>query len=171
MNQKLPENISKLLVYCSDTNYLSYRLGQYRIYLENHKLIHSNEEQLIPTQPSVAKVRFHFDEQILDFIRDKDPKSVRIFKSVKYHNQIPLGFIYNSGKNFLGLLQSKHQIRIIGDHKDQFYKIFNEINDEWKFGHTFDYDEWDVTFVIKTFKDYNNKITVVYFYSKVFPNQ
>lgn len=176
---KLPIEKTKLIIYCSDPRVTAWKLGNFGIFQETHRVLKGNPNQILDDSPSLVTVLYNELKDILGFVKDSELKSIRVFKTGSYKsNKIPIGFLYTAAKNLLALFaetkKKKICFRISSEDRElrqKFYEIAMEINDEFNYGHTFDYDEYDIDFVLKIFKDDNKKLLVTYFYGNKYPNR
>lgn len=174
---RIPQNVTKVLIYCRDPRISAWKLGEFRLYQETHKLL-GTAKDLNLLSPAIVQVRYEKVEDVLEFIKKGDLKAIRLFKTARYRkDKPPLGFFYTAGKNLLGLFSDTKKQRVcfkisspINDLRDTMYKVAVEINEEFSFGHTFDYDKYDINFVLRDFKDGTHKMLVTYFYGKEYPN-
>ena len=170
MMTEIPENVTKLLIHCGDSRVTAWQLGQHGIYQADHRPINTTPD-LKENAPSLVKVRYDSDSDIKEFLRATNLRACRVFKTAQYkaENLPPTGFFYHAAKNLLGLYKytedGKTCFRISSDSRtirDKFYEIALKINEEYGYEHTFDYDEYDVDFILNVFNDGDRKLLVTY---------
>lgn len=152
----IPENITKFLVQDSDQSYIAYKFARFGIYVDNVRSILTTGRMF--QDPAIVIVRYRKYEQLINLINNVDKKlqPKRIFKTLrtKYPDMID-GFIKNCAKNFCGICKGL-TIRVVckedSELQNKFYSTFKKINTKEKFKCKFDYDSYDVEFVIRKYQ-------------------
>lgn len=172
---EVPGKVTKLLVYCIDPRIIAYELGKYGVFLEHYRVIRTKPKPQY-CDPVLVTVRYDTIEDVLSFIQTSQLRAIRLFKTARYKYKVPVGFLFGTARNLLGLLNNKHgSVTIkISSHdrkiRDQFYNIALEINEEFSYGHRFDFDEYDIDFVLKEYNGMVHKELITYFYGPGYPN-
>lgn len=157
----LPKEITKFLAYSDNAKYLRYMFGGFGIYIEEVTPLYPVKENRGQFQrPTLLTAKFDKEEQIGLLLAKADPRLQvrRVFKSgwVREKNKDKIdGFTRNCVKNVLHLGEGKTFRVTSKDNPElqkRFYDIFVEMNKEEKTECKFDYDEFDVTFWIKTYR-------------------
>jgi len=178
MEIELPENVTKMLIYCSDPRITAWQLGDFGIYQETFRTIPS-KKNLKEDSPVLVQVKYEDLQDVMDFIAQSQLRAIRLFKTAIYSDKLPAGFLYTAAKNLLALFAEtkgeKKVFRINSSKKElrnKFYEVATKINDEFKYNHGFDFDQYDIEFVLKEFSlgDGKRKLLVTYFYGKDYPN-
>ncbi len=151
----------KLLITRNNTRLLRYLLPRYGIYIQNIKSIRSAPPGSNEGNLATVKIRTEDTSRIMDFIHEnKEFRAFRVFK----HADLPdltgngtLAFFANVSANMLGMLRGK-TFRIVSSNtavRQLFYERAMYINDKYKFGCSFDYDEYDYTLEIRVYERTN----------------
>jgi hypothetical protein len=165
MSEKLSyrfNDLTKLLVFCKDVNYLAYQLGKYDIYLDRIKTIQTHVADSIMI-PRVATVFFDRLKDVQVYLKYSPIRSHRIFKHAKYPTKKPRSrnLFYNSAKNLLSLAKGK-TIRIKSQDRNfqkTFYEICLEMNQELGTNCIFDYDGYNILVDIKKYVEFDKQFT------------
>jgi len=171
------KKVAKFLIYSNNQNEIYYELGRYGLYVHKIKMLTEVSDK---HNPYAVMAITDNDKNIERFIQGTDLKAIRLFKTVMFsgkYNKPPTKFVYTACRNLVGLLHGK-TIRVESNDKDIqdiFYKVCVEINDEFNFGCKFDFDVYDVAFVIKSIKISKKKkktriFLTTYFYGNKYPN-
>ena len=180
LDVKLPEKGTSLLAYCLHPNILAWKLGKYNILMDRFYTLRTCRNIGRQDAPAYVKVSYSNLSDIVDFIHNSGIKTIRLFKTTKYRNNAPHGFYYHAAKNLMGSFGDKKTIWKISSNntkiRDEFYRIAKEINEEFNWKNGFDYDNYDLEFVLKEYTVLNkhtnrNKILITYFHGKDFHNK
>ncbi len=179
-------DVAKFLITNIDHKMLLFKLPQYGLYLQSLVPIPVAYESNAPVfqirfgearHPHIATVRFPVGKdqeeneanhkRISNFIQDNpELKAYRIFKHGLVYRDIKkrnvIGLVCDTTKNMLTLFPGK-TFRIDSKNKnlrDIFYKKAVEINEQDKLGCSFDYDEYDYTLEIRTYKRFKEEVYI-----------
>jgi len=167
------KKVAKFIIYSNNPNEVYYELGKKELYVHKIKMLTEASDKKNPYAVMVVTDK---EKNIEKFIQQTDLRAMRLFKTCIFsgkYNKPPTKFVYTACRNLLGLLHGK-TINVKCNDKDlqdMFYKVMVEINDEFNYGCKFDYDDYDVTFVIKPIKMKKKRVFfTTYFYGKKYPN-
>lgn len=156
----LPKEVTKFLVYSDNAKYLRYLFGGFGVYIEEVTPMYPVKESRGQFQrPTLVSARFNAEGEISLLLAkvDKRLQVRRVFKSgwIRAKNKDKIdGFIRNCAKNVLHLASGK-TLRVTSkddpELQRRFYDVFVKMNEEEKTGCKFDYDDYTVTFWIKTY--------------------
>jgi len=164
--------MAKFLIYSNDVNEIYYELGKRELFVNKIKMLTELSDK---KNPFAVMVITDKEKNLTKFIQDTDLRAIRLFKTCIYKKKFkkpPTKFVYTTCRNLVGLLHGK-TVRVESNDKDlqdMFYKVMVEINDEFNFGCKFDFDKYDVAFVIKTIKMKKRVFLTTYFYGYKYPN-
>lgn len=170
---KPTKKATAMLIYSNDPNEIYFECGKAGLYVHKMRMMVEYPSKI---NPYYVIVKTDNEKNLTKFIEKTDLQAIRLFKTCvhsKKYKKPPTKFVYSTSRNLVGLLNGK-TIRVRStdkDLQDLFYKVLTEINKEFSYGCKFDFDKFDVTFVIKEIKTKNKRVIATFFYGKKYPNK